>query len=109
MTYTRRNASKNSAPRWTILLKPFQKPADRSPPARIRIEWRHIRMSGITALPHGDFHLASRRHAACHAATRISVIIAETQTGDNLAGAAQRTQAAAGRLIKEFEPIAALL
>ena len=79
MTYTRRNASKNSAPRWTILLKPSPKPADRPPPARIRIEWRHVRMSGITALPHGDFHLGSRRHAASHAATRISVIIAETE------------------------------
>ena len=49
-----------------------------------------LRMSGITALPHGDFHLASRRHAASHAATRFSVIIAETETGDNpAAGATQ--------------------
>ena len=67
-------------------------------------------MSSITALPHGDFHLASRRHAASHAATRFSVIIAETETGDNpAAGAAQRAQAAAGCLIKEFETVAALL
>lgn len=68
-------------------------------------------MSGIIALPHGDFHLASSMYAACHAATRISVIIAETETGDNpdAAGAAQRAQAVAGRLIKEFETTSDLL
>ena len=55
-------------------------------------------------------YLASRRHAASHAATRFSVIIAETETGDSpAAGAAQRAQAAAGRLIKEFETVAVLL
>ena len=76
--------------------------------ARIRTEWRHVRMSGITALLHGKFQLASRMYAACHAATRISVIIDETETGDSpdAAGAAQTAQAAAGRLIKEFEAVA---
>ena len=75
---------------------------------RIRTEWRHIRMSGITALLHGDFQLASRMYAACHAATRISVIIDETTPHDNpdAAGAAQRAQAAAGHLIREFETVA---
>ena len=78
---------------------------------RIRTESRHIRMSGITALLHRDFQLVSRMYAACHAATRISVIIAETETGNNpdAAGAAQQAQAAAGRLIKEFETVADLL
>ena len=76
--------------------------------ARIRTEWRHVRMSGITALLHGEFQLASRMYAACHAATRISVIIDETDTANNPddAGAAQQAQAAVGRLIKEFETVA---
>ena len=75
---------------------------------RIRTEWRHIRMSSVTALLHGDFQLASRMYAACHTATRISVIIDETTMDDNpdAAGAAQRAQAAAGRLIREFETVA---
>ena len=75
---------------------------------RIRTEWRHIRMSGITALLHGQFQLASRMYAACHAATRISVIIDETAPDDSpdAAGAAQRAHAAAGRLIREFESVA---
>ena len=65
-------------------------------------------MSSITALLHGEFHLASRMYAACHAATRISVIIDETAPDDSpdAAGAAQRAQAAAGRLIREFETVA---
>ena len=64
-------------------------------------------MSGVTALLHGDFQLASRMYAACHAATRISVIIDETTMDDNpdAAGAAQRAPAAAGRLIREFETV----
>ena len=75
---------------------------------RLRTEWRHIRMSSVTALLHGDFQLASRMYAACHAATRISVIIDETTPHDNpdAAGTAQRAQAAAGRLIREFEAVA---
>ena len=75
---------------------------------RIRTEWRHIRMSSVTALLHGDFQLASRMYAAGHAATRISVIIDETTMDDNpdAVGAAQRAQAAAGRLIREFETVA---
>ena len=75
---------------------------------RIQTEWRHIRMSSITALLHGDFQLASRMYAACHAATRISVIIDETAPDDSTdaAGAARTAQAAAGRLIKEFETVA---
>ena len=75
---------------------------------RICTEWRHIRMSGITALLHGDFQLASRMYAACHAATRISVIIDETTPDHNpdAAGAAQQARAAASRLIREFETVA---
>ena len=83
-------------------------PSRQNATRRLRTEWRHVRMSGITALLHGDFQLASRMYAACHAATRISVIIDETETGDSpdADGAAQSAQAAAGCLIKEFETVA---
>ena len=75
---------------------------------RIGIQWRHIRLTSVTALLHGEFQLASRLYAACHAATRISVIIDQTNPDRNpdAAGAARKAQAAAGRLIREFEAIA---
>ena len=75
---------------------------------RTNTEWRHIRLTSITALLHGEFQLASRLYAACHAATRISVIIDQATPNNHpdAVGAAQSAQAAAGRLIKEFETIA---
>ena len=59
---------------------------------RISTEWRHIRMTTVTALLHGQFQLASRLYAACHAATRISVISTRPTPTANRTRPAQPTR-----------------
>ena len=68
---------------------------------------RHIRITFFSAAMHGGFRMSNRLYAACYAAQRISIALAQAESSvasdPELAGAIVQCQAACGRLIQAFE------